>query len=428
MPSETARFIDPGAVALPAGYRLEALARGLAAPRGLAFGDGGSLYAAVSGPDGGGRVARLDGGGCEIVAEGLSPPLYGITFYDGGLYVAHKSRVTLVTLNGAKKELLRGLPSFGDHGNSRVAFSPEGRLYFGQGTATNSGVVGPDNAWLAEHPYFHDSPGADIRLRGANYASGSLLSPASGEGALTGAFVPYGRATVRGEVVRGSVRASGGILSCKPDGSGLELEAWGLRAPRALRFDCSGRLLALNLGMEERGSRPVANAADELVVVRRGLWYGWPDYSGGLPVSMPRFAPAGGAAPRLLILDPPMAPPKPLALLPRGSAAAGFAVCRGPSFSYGDAYLAEGGSARISRFDTLRRSLSVFARNVGPGGFGRLSDLVFGEDGAMYLSDLGVEDGSGRLVANTGVIWRISRACKYVKATYSSASRASGAR
>lgn len=46
----------------------------------------------------------------------------------------------MVKADGSKQDVLTGLPSWGDHHNNRVVFGPDGYMYFGQGTATNSGV------------------------------------------------------------------------------------------------------------------------------------------------------------------------------------------------------------------------------------------------------------------------------------------------
>jgi hypothetical protein len=48
----------------------------------------------------------------------------------------------------------------------------DGYIYFGQGTATNSSVVGEDNkefGWLLRRKDFHDIPCRDIILNGQNY-------------------------------------------------------------------------------------------------------------------------------------------------------------------------------------------------------------------------------------------------------------------
>jgi glucose/arabinose dehydrogenase len=60
------------------------------------------------------------------------------------------------------KTAITNLPSAGDHFTEELVFDREGRAYFGQGTATNTSVVGPDNGrftkWLENFPNFHDFP------------------------------------------------------------------------------------------------------------------------------------------------------------------------------------------------------------------------------------------------------------------------------
>lgn len=48
---------------------------------------------------------------------------------------------------------------------------PDNKICFGQGTATNTAVVGADNyshEWLRYHRDLHDVPGADVTLAGWN--------------------------------------------------------------------------------------------------------------------------------------------------------------------------------------------------------------------------------------------------------------------
>lgn len=49
--------------------------------------------------------------------------------------------------DGRVKDLVTGLPSYGDHFNAKLSIGPDGKLYVGVGTATNSGVVGLDNVY-----------------------------------------------------------------------------------------------------------------------------------------------------------------------------------------------------------------------------------------------------------------------------------------
>ncbi len=100
-------------------------------------------------------------------------------------------------------------------------------MYFGQGTATNSGVIGEDNSrWVKQYPYFHDYPGSFIPLVGQNFETRNILSDQSGERVWTGAYSPFGVPSYRGEYIKGMVKASGSILRANPDGTQLELVAW----------------------------------------------------------------------------------------------------------------------------------------------------------------------------------------------------------
>src|SRR5204863_4468640 len=100
----------------------------------------------------------------------------GVTFHDGSFYLAEGGersggRILKISSSGHITSLLDGLPSMGDHHTNAVTIS-DGWLYFGQGTATNSAVVGEDNAqfqWLARQPDFHDIPCRDITLTGENF-------------------------------------------------------------------------------------------------------------------------------------------------------------------------------------------------------------------------------------------------------------------
>ena len=121
--------------------------------------------------DGNGKVLKLTKQGFTVIADGFNPPLTGITEHQGDIYVAHRRYVTKIQPDGTKKDIIGGLPSNGDHHNNRVVFGPDGKMYFGQGTATNSGVVGKDNSWVKEHPFFHDYPGARITLKGQNFTT-----------------------------------------------------------------------------------------------------------------------------------------------------------------------------------------------------------------------------------------------------------------
>jgi hypothetical protein len=61
------------------------------------------------------------------------------------------------------------LPNTGDHHNNQIAIGTDSKIYFGQGEATNSVVVGEDNfrlGWIKTAPQFHDIPAKNITLTG----------------------------------------------------------------------------------------------------------------------------------------------------------------------------------------------------------------------------------------------------------------------
>lgn len=416
------------------GYLIERVRTGLNTPVHLQMIDGSFYYGDSGLTDGNGKLIQMTESGERVIADGFQPPLTGITYHDNHFYVSHKGSVTKVTREGEKTDILVGLPSFGDYSNNRVTFGPDGKFYFGQGTATNSGVVGMDNGWRLTHPYFCDYPARDLVLTGENFESESIL-PLKEEPIVTGAFSPYGKKSTRGEVIRHILAGAGSILRADPDGSNLELVAWGLRNPYAICFDRSNQLYVTNQGMENRGSRPIKGAPDEFIQVHRGHWYGWPDYSGGYPVTMPFFKPEGKAQPEFLLLDHPMIPPHPMInFIPR-SAISGFQFNQDPSFGFvGDAFIAEFGPVkrmgeedatqpntghRITKVDMRTGALSVFVQNQGglpasksnTQGLERPIDIQFGEDHAMYILDYGIYDENiNRPVPRTGTLWRVRRA------------------
>jgi glucose/arabinose dehydrogenase len=135
-------------------------------------------------------------------------------------------------------------------------------------------------------------------------------------------FAPFGSAPGQRRIA-GRVPCTSAVMRCNPDGSGLELFAWGLRNAFGLLVLPDGRLLATEQGGDERGSRRVGNSPDWLFEVRSGLWYGFPDYTGGLRVDDPRLAPSTSAAARPVIVNPGELPPvaQPLFAFPVNTSA-----------------------------------------------------------------------------------------------------------
>jgi len=448
------RPVDPADIALPAGYKAEAVATGLTFPTALAFDAQGQLYVTEAGYSYGEvflepKLLRVTPNGqLTPVATGQkNGPWTGVTFHNGNFYVGEGGeleggKILRISPQGNITPLIENLPTMGDHHTNGPVTGPDGQLYFGLGTATNAGVVGPDNydfGWLKRYPNFHDIPCQDIVLKGRNYTSEIPLGPES-KPQTTGAFSPYGTPTEAGEIIKGSIPCSGAIMRLSPQGGQPELVAWGFRNPFGLAFSPAGELYISENSFDVRGSRPVWGTADYLWQVQPGTWYGWPDFAGGMAINGERFEAPGKKAPQPLLERYPNTPPKPTAALGVHSSSNGLDFSRSNNFGYqGQAFVAQFGDMapevgkvlapvgyRVVRVDVTNGKVTDFAANKGKkvapasklktGGLERPISVKFSPDGqSLYIVDFGVvkmtEKGAEPQV-KTGVIWKITKTQK----------------
>lgn len=446
------RAFNASDIALPGGYEIRLIAHGLTFPTGATFDDEGRLYVVESGYSYGEvwttpRLLRVEENGqlTQIAAGGRNGPWTGVAFHNGEFFVAEGGvleggRILRIKPDGETQAIVDGLPSYGDHHTDGPAVSPDGWIYFGQGTASNSGVIGEDNAnfgWLKRKPDFHDIPGADIELTGQNFTTKNLLDPEKKGKVETGAFVPFGTITSPGQVIPGQTKCSGAILRVRPDGTDLQLVAWGFRNPFGLAFAPDGNLFVTDNAFDDRGSRPVWGTADVLWRVQPDLWYGWPDFSAGEPVTLKKFKPPGQAQPQFLLAKHPNAPPAPVARFGVHSSADGLDFSRSDTFGYvGDAFVALLGDEapavgktlhpvgfKVVRVNIDRGTVEDFAVNkgkkngpaskIGSAGLERPVAVRFNPKGdALYVVDFGVllHDKTGaKPQQKSGAIWRIRR-------------------
>jgi glucose/arabinose dehydrogenase len=435
-PQNTGRSLNPEDIYVPPGYRIEVFAQGLDAPSCMIFTQEGELLVAESGDiSGNARILRYGNGVFVPLIEGLQVPVSGLAYRDGEIYISQRGKLSRIDIAGNIIDIITGLPDIGGYRNKNIAIGTDGKIYFGVGTLTNSGVVGPENAWITEFPFLHDYPGAYIMLNGQNFETRNFMVEGY-ERAFTGAFSPYGVPNLPHEVKKGVVKASGSILRVNRDGTDLELYAWGMRNPAKIKFDEGGQLYSVNHCYNNNGSRPIANAPDSLAVVNQGVWYGWPDFAAGEPITLSRFMPDIGPKPEFLLTNHPNIPPKPFAVFPPESHIMGFDFCYNSTFGeYGDIYITEFGDKaegsnersmsyagighRVSRININSGGVTTFAINKsgfpaflsGEGGFGRPIDAVFGPDSELYILDYGTNERNNQAtyLPGTGVIWRITR-------------------
>ncbi len=413
---------------------LELLADGLSWPTSLAFDDQGVPLVAESGlPFGGaepgGRVLRLSPGGTEVLAGGLRAPVNGLTYHQGSIFVSEggsPGRISRIDPDRTLLMVLDDLPGGGNYQTNMTAIGPDGRLYFSQGAMTNTAIVGLDAlelGWLRRLPHTHDVPGYDLVLAGVNVTTPNPLG-ADGSPAVTGAFVPFGTPTSGGQRVAARVPCTASVMSCRPDGSDLRTVAWGLRNAYGLGFLPDGRLLAIDQGADDRGSRPIGEAPDLLFEVKDGAWYGWPDFIGGIPVTDPRFRPERGPAPSFVLANHEELPPPERALLafPPHSAAVKFDVPPAGSPFAGQLLVALFGDERpMTAPEGPRMGRSVVRVEPADWSLHRVSAASFlrpidvrahPKTGDVHVLDFGWfemgEGGSLTARARTGALWRLA--------------------
>lgn len=463
LPTAVRPLIDPDDIDTPDGYEVEPILVGLSFPCGMGFADDGTLFLLEGGstwptrPYMPARILRLhleSGQLEELAVEVLGGPR-GVAYRDGAIYVtvkggyhAHVDRYDLTT--GKRTVVVDGLPSGGWHEPSDPVFGPDGLLYFANGSVSQNGVCLPQGFTvdLAKHPQACDVPGQDVTLTGNNVWSRNSTAPFPFL-TETGPFKPFGTTAKKGEVIKGQLKCSSGLWRCHPDGSGLELLAWGLRNPYGLAFNENGQLYAADNGMEEKGERSIAADLDRLWHIKNARqphgsiavpdWYGFPDISAeGLPVSHEKYRPRKGKPSELLLEDPPAWAGPAVFLEKPHTCVTHMDFCRSDSFGRrGDLFLAEFGTYaplnspdpadvnngfRVVRIDVQQGTSEVFLKNrhpgpashhPGKGGIERPVDCKFHPDGqSLYVLDFGVTKVAPTHVtayARTGVVWRVSR-------------------
>jgi glucose/arabinose dehydrogenase len=463
LPTQVRPKVDPADVVVPEGFQVEAVIAGLSFPTGMGFADDGSLFLLEGGstwptrPYLPARVLRFhpdDGRLDEIAVEVLGGPR-GVAYRDGAIYVSvkggyytHIDRYDLQT--GERTVVVDGLPNGGWHEPGGPVFGPDGLMYFAQGSVSQNGVALPSGFTvdLAKHPKAHDVPGQDVTLTGNNVWSRDPIAPFPFL-TQTGAFKPFGVPARRGEVVEGQLKCSSGLWRSRPDGSDMELLAWGLRNPYGMAFSEDGDLYVSDNDYEEKGERAVAHDPDRIWrignvrqpfgSVRTPEWYGFPDYAGdGLPVWHETHVPAkGNAAEPLIENPPPMAGPA-VHLAPPHSCMTKMDFCRSNEFGYrGRLFQCMWGTLaplnsphredlahgfNVTCVDVTTGESEPFLRNPEPGaasghpgrgGVERPVDCKFAPDGrSLYVLDFGavrVTEGYMLSYGHTGVLWRVTR-------------------
>ena len=241
---------------------------------------------------------RFLGGATELYG-----PIGGMVVVQGRIYVTHRDKrgrgaVSAFDFDGTRTTIVADLPAQGDYSLTDIVVHPTtGRLYFGLGSATNSGVVGLDNwqaGWVKKNPKFCDIPAVNLKLLGYRFDTKNPIAGIFGGSdiAVTAPFQPFAASNQTRIAKSRNDKPSSAIYSVNPNGGDLRVEAHGVRLPRGLGFNEYANLFFTNNGMQLRGTRPVKDDPDTFLKFLPNTWYGFPDFSADLlAISESRFQP-----------------------------------------------------------------------------------------------------------------------------------------
>ena len=485
LPTTQQTTIDRSIIEYPAGFELRPYIRYLTTPTCFCFDTEGSLIVANQGDGGEPDVFGIHlGSGTRFqIYPPASPvpwlrggfhiygPIGGILAVHGRVYVSHRDAdddgvITSFDYNGKHTTIVSGLPARGDYSVTDMAVDANDRLFFGLGTATNSGVIGDDNwTWVHKHPEFTDVAPVFLKLNGMRMdVRNPLASPLLGisEKVVNGAFQPWSISNRTSIESPPGTKPTGAIYSVALTGGDLRIEAWGLHNPRGLALDEFGTLYFTDNGMELRGVRPIKDDPDVLYrLIPSGgktiTWYGWPDYGrDGRPISDQHFQPP------LSLVQPSsypdvgflinhaasgtngLIPPDPQTLLKgqfpplSGAAHLQFIPPSGPFRQFlGSAVVALWGNkapfatsnwplepawigGKVVLIDPDKHATTDFVFNTksipasqqgnNSNALERPIDAKFGPDGALYILDYGhmeMRDSDEKTYPNTGQIFKL---------------------
>lgn len=205
-----------------------------------------------------------------ILVYDKSLNIYDIACYNNDIIIASDNRILLYDVNKKEyTELINDLPNNGLNYKTNIILNEE-YLYISIGSNTNSGVVDENNKNEDKASFEWEATGIGYNN---NYA-----------------FVPFGEKVVEGQKIKESVLSNASILRYDLNKNEFITYATGIRNVEGLAISSLGKLTAIVGGMEDNGVRAIKGDVDYIYDIKEKAWYGWPDFSGGDPITSPRFS------------------------------------------------------------------------------------------------------------------------------------------
>lgn len=227
----------------------------------------------------------------DVILNDKSLNIETMIYYENSIFFISKDKLYRYNMENNKlDEVLKEIPYEGNYLNRNLIIKDK-KILLSIGTATNSGVAYDSGDYNINKIPYDKSP-INITLNGFNYGEKK-----------TGAFMPYGNSSAEGQKIKAEDIGNGSIIEINIDKRNFILYACGIRNIKGWDLDSDENLIAIVGGMENLGNRPINRDFDYLYKIDKGKWYGWPDFSGGDPISSPRFK--GENVVSRLIANPP---------------------------------------------------------------------------------------------------------------------------
>ena len=218
-----------------------------------------------------------DDGREEILMQDNTLKIENILFYNNILYFISESNLYKYDLkNKSLQKVLENIPFMGKYMDRNIIIK-NSKLLLSIGAATNSGIATYEDGQEVDKIPYDKSP-IDIKLNGVNYGKNK-----------TGAFMPYGNSSFDGQKIKGETLANACVVEVDLYNNKVALYSSGIRNVTGWDLDADGNLIGIVGGMENSEERPINRDFDYLYKIDKGKWYGWPDFSGGDPITSPRF-------------------------------------------------------------------------------------------------------------------------------------------